>query len=69
MARSTYIYVVANDSKSDEVYGLFTVKHEAITFMKRASDLLPDWRRGFCLLRAEDGQPFNPVEIDLKTIT
>jgi hypothetical protein len=50
MPRSTYVYVVCHNFAYRPL-GLFTVKHEAITWAKKRADF-----RNLLLYRARDGE-------------
>ena len=58
MARATYIYLLK--SKDRGILGLFTVKHEAISYKERNPSLC----NGAKLYRSRDGQLYEPVEVE-----
>jgi len=55
MARSKYIWVIF-DSKDREVVGVFTVKHEMISWVQKHEQAGQVNRKHWKLYKAEDGQ-------------
>ena len=67
MARASYIYLVySNSDESIEPKAVFTVKHEAISWIKKQVNIYgEDESSSLYLIRTRDGMFYNPTEVDI----